>query len=164
VVLVDKNDNEVGVEEKILAHKKGLLHRAFSIFVFDNSKNLLIQKRSQSKYHSPGLWSNTCCSHPRPGEDLELAVHRRLKEEMGFDCELEEKFIFYYKVKFENDLFEHENDHIFVGNYQGEVFSNREEVEKYRWVSWDFLLNDIDKNPEIYTFWFKKIINRGGVL
>lgn len=164
VVLVDRDDNEIGVEEKILAHKKGLLHRSFSIFVFDDKNNLLIQKRSKNKYHSAGLWSNTCCSHPRPGEDLELAVHRRLREEMGFDCPLEKKFIFYYKIKFDNGLFEHENDHIFVGQYQGLVDSNELEVEDYKWVPFDFLLGDVKENPEIYTYWFREIINKGGVL
>jgi len=119
VVLVDENDNEIGVEEKINAHRKGLLHRAFSIFVFNSKNELLLQKRAADKYHSGGLWSNTCCSHPRPGENLKDAAHRRLQEEMGFDCSLREVFSFLYKKSFDNGLTEHELDHVFFGKFDG---------------------------------------------
>ncbi|GBD34035.1 Isopentenyl-diphosphate Delta-isomerase [bacterium HR34] len=158
IILVDENDNEIGFEEKLEVHKKGKLHRAFSIFVFNSKGELLIQKRAKNKYHSGGLWTNTCCSHPHPGENLEEAVHRRLKEEMGFDCNLKEIFSFIYKVKFENGLTENELDHVFIGVYDGEVKPNQNEVEDFKWVNINTLLKDIQFNEDKYTYWFKLIL------
>lgn len=115
VILVDKNDQPIGQGEKTAVHKAGQLHRAFSILIFNDKGKLLLQQRAKGKYHCPRLWSNTCCSHPRPGEDILVAAHRRLQEEMGFDCPLEDKFSFIYKVKFDNGLTEHEYDHVLIG-------------------------------------------------
>lgn len=154
VVLVDENDNEVGSGEKMQVHREGRLHRAFSIFVFNSQGKMLIHKRASSKYHSPGLWTNTCCSHPRPGEELEEAVHRRLQEEMGFDCELKEILHFVYKVKF-NGLSEHELDHVFVGRCDAEPKPDPQEVEEWKWIDVQELLKDIQENPDSYTYWFK---------
>ncbi len=154
IILVDENDNEVGFGEKMAVHKEGKLHRAFSIFVFNSKGQLLLQKRAKSKYHSGGLWTNTCCSHPRKGEKLLDAAHRRLKEEMGFDCELKELFGFVYKAKL-GDLYEHEYDHVLIGKYDGEVKPNPEEVEDFKWVDVEEIKNDIKQNPDDYTYWFK---------
>lgn len=155
VILVDENDNEIGTEEKISAHKKGLLHRAFSIFIFDSKGRMLIQKRKKDKYHSGGLWTNACCSHPRPGEDINEAVHRRLKEEMGFDTQLKEIFSFIYKATFDNGLTEYEYDHVFIGFYDGDVHPNPEEAEDYKWIEVEELTKDVAQHPEKYTVWFK---------
>jgi len=161
IILVDKEDNPMGFCEKMKAHKEGKLHRAFSIFIFNSEKDLLIQQRAKLKYHSGGLWSNTCCSHHRFGETLDEAIHRRLKEEMGFDCELKEIFSFIYKTEFKDiNLFEHELDHVYIGNYNGEIVVNFLEVEDYKWISKNALLKDIDLNSEKYTYWFKITINR----
>ncbi len=159
VILVDENDNEIGTEEKIKAHKDGKLHRAFSIFVFNSKGELLLQKRAKEKYHSGGLWSNTCCGHPRPDESLEAAAHRRLKEEMGFDCSLVhmELTCFIYKTKI-NNLFEHEYDHIFVGKFDKNPCHNQKEAEDYKWISPDDLGKDISLNPDKYTYWFRASI------
>ncbi|KYK38194.1 MAG: isopentenyl-diphosphate Delta-isomerase [Theionarchaea archaeon] len=159
VILVDENDKEIGFEEKMEAHKTGKLHRAFSIFVFNSKGELLLQRRAKDKYHSGGLWSNTCCSHPRVGETLEEAVHRRLKEEMGFDCELREAFHFIYKAKV-GDLTEHELDHVFIGRYNGEVNPNPDEVEEYKWVPVASLNKDMKVHTENYTEWFKIAFER----
>lgn len=159
VVLIDRNDNEIGVMEKQQAHVAGLLHRAFSVFVFNSAGELLIQQRAASKYHSPLLWANTCCSHPRKGESYLDAAHRRLREEMGFDCELEEKFHFIYKAKLGDRLFEHELDRVFAGTYNGPVNINKDEVENCRWVPWDELVEDVKNRPHKYTAWFKIIFN-----
>lgn len=160
ILLVDENDNVIGKEEKIKTHQEGKLHRAFSIFVFNSEGELLLQKRAKSKYHSGGLWSNTCCSHQRVGEILEKAAHRRLKEEMGFDCELKKIFSFTYKVKLNNDLFEHEHDHVFIGNFDGKPNPNSEEVDEWKWVDLKELKRDIQKNPDNYTYWLKMSINK----
>ncbi|MFA6422882.1 MAG: isopentenyl-diphosphate Delta-isomerase [Patescibacteria group bacterium] len=157
LILVNEQDEEVGTEVKLEVHEKGALHRAFSILVFDSSKKLIIQKRAEGKYHSGGLWANTCCSHPREGEKLDVAIHRRLKEEMGFDCQLEEKFSFIYEVKL-NDLKEHEFDHVFFGNYDGEIEPNPKEVSEIKRVSWSELSQDVEKNPDQYAYWFKIIV------
>jgi isopentenyl-diphosphate delta-isomerase len=154
VILVDENDKEIGTEFKIKAHREGRLHRAFSIFVFNSKGELLLQKRSAEKYHSGGLWSNTCCSHPRPGEKTLVAAHRRLKEEMGFDCGLKEVSTLRYKVEFENELTEYEFDHIFTGKYDGEININKSEVEEFKWIDPKILIMDIKKNPKNYTYWF----------
>ena len=159
VILVNKNNEEIGSEEKIEAHKKCLLHRALSIFVFNSKGQLMIQKRNKNKYHSGGLWTNTCCSHPRPGESIEDAVHRRLKFEMGFDCHLKEAFSFIYKKEFVN-LCEYEFDHVFIGNFDDDPVLNKDEVEDWKWIDIKELKKDIAENPENYSFWFKKIINK----
>ena len=155
VILVDEQDNEVGVMEKIEAHKKALLHRAFSIFVFNDAGQMMLQRRALSKYHSPGLWTNTCCSHPRPGEKLGKASSRRLEEEMGFSCEMQEVFSFIYKASFDHGLTEHELDHVFMGTYNKEPEINPEEVAEWKWISVKELLADIKDNPDNYTVWFK---------
>ena len=157
VVLVDQNDQKLGLMEKQQAHIAGLLHRAFSVFVFNSKGELMIQQRAASKYHSPTLWTNTCCSHPRDNETYEQAAHRRLEEEMGFDCELEYKFNFIYKAHLENDLIEHELDHVFIGTFDNEPKLNPDEVMAYRWVELDDLKKDMEKNPQNYTAWFKII-------
>lgn len=155
IILVDENDKEIGFAEKIEAHNKGLLHRAFSIFIFNSHNQLLLQKRNKEKYHSGGLWTNTCCSHPRYGEKLNDAIYRRLEEEMGFTCELNEIFSFSYQVNFENNLIENEYDHVFIGTFDGEIIPNENEVEAYKWVDIGEVKADIVNNPHLYTFWFK---------
>lgn len=157
VVLVDENDNKLGLMEKQQAHVAGLLHRAFSVFVFNSKGELMIQQRAASKYHSPTLWTNTCCSHPRENETYLEGAHRRLEEEMGFDCELEFKFSFIYKAHLDNNLTEHELDHVYIGIYNNEPNLNPDEVMAYRWVELDELKKDIEKNPQLYTAWFKII-------
>lgn len=160
VILVDENDNSVGTAEKMDAHKNPKLHRAFSIFIVNSKGELLIQKRAENKYHCPGLWSNTCCSHPRPGESLEKAAHRRLQEEMGFDTKMVKVFSFIYKAEFDNGLTEEEYDHIFFGKFDGEPNINSKEVADYKWISEDMLKKDIKKNPSMYTKWFKIAIEK----
>jgi len=155
VVLVDEKDTEIGVMEKMEAHEKGLLHRAFSVFTFNSKGELLLQKRASSKYHSGGLWTNTCCSHPREGESPIDAAHRRLMEEMGFDCSLNKAFDFIYKRALDNDLTEHELDHVFIGNFDGVPEMNPEEVEDYKYIGIEELIVDIEKSPQNYTEWFK---------
>jgi len=161
VILVDEKDNEIGTEEKIKAHQNGgKLHRAFSIFIFNSQGQMLIHKRAKTKYHSPGLWTNACCSHPKPGESLKEAVHRRLKEEMGFDCELEEVFNFIYKADVGNGLTEWEFDHVFIGRFDGEPKPSPEEVDEWKWMNIDELKKDIEQNPEKYTPWFRIAFER----
>ena len=156
VVLVDEQDKKIGVEEKIAAHKKGLLHRAFSIFIFNSRGQMLIQKRAAGKYHSAGLWSNTCCSHPRPDEPLEQAVQRRLQEEMGFTCPVKEVFSFVYKIKFDDcDLFEHELDHVLIGIFDGQPEPDPDEASDFKWVDLNELEKDVQEYPEQYAHWFK---------
>jgi len=160
ILTVDENDKVIGKEEKIKTHQLGKLHRAFSIFVFNSKGELLLQRRAKTKYHSGGLWTNTCCSHQRFDETLEKAIHRRLKEEMGFDCELKEIFSFIYKVKFDNDLFEHEYDHVFIGKFDGKPNPNPEEVDEWKWVDLEELKGDIRENPDNYTYWLKVSIDK----
>jgi isopentenyl-diphosphate delta-isomerase len=155
VVLVDENDHEVGIAEKMNAHIEPKLHRAFSIFIVNSKGELLIQQRALGKYHCPGLWANTCCSHPRPGEALEQAAHRRLQEEMGFDTDLERVFSFIYKAEFDNGLTEMEYDHVFVGKWDGQPKINLEEVAAYEWVPVNELTAKIEEEPGKYTAWFK---------
>ncbi len=155
VILVDENDKQIGTEEKLTAHQKGLLHRAFSIFIFNSKGKMLIHKRASSKYHSGGLWTNACCSHPRPGENLEDAAHRRLREELGMDCPLEWKTSFTYKVKFEKDnLFEYEYDHVLCGYTDATPEPNPNEIDEIAWVDVGDLFIDVKKNPSHYTYWF----------
>lgn len=160
ILLVDENDKEIGYGEKHEVHLKGLFHRAFSIFVFNAEKKLLLQKRERNKYHSPSLWTNTCCSHQRINEELKTSVHRRLKEEMGFDTELYEAFSFSYRAEFDNGLTENEFDHVFIGYYDGEVSPNPTEVEDYRFVDMKELEEDMQRYPESYTYWMKAAFPR----
>lgn len=143
--------------EKIEAHEKALLHRAFSVFVFNNKNELMLQQRAAEKYHSPLLWTNTCCSHQRDGESNIEAGKRRLQEEMGFSCELEEVFSFIYKAPFDNGLTEHEYDHVMIGRFNDEPIVNPEEVASYKWMPLEEVKNDIENHPEEYTAWFKII-------
>lgn len=158
VVLVDKNNQPIGVAEKLEAHQKGLLHRGFSVFIFNKAGELLIQRRNPAKYHSGGLWSNTVCSHPSPSESLRDAVHRRLKEEMGFDCKFKEIGCFQYRVEFDNGLIENEWDYVLTGQYDGEVKPNPEEVSEYKWIEMAELEEDIAKNSDKYTYWLNEIL------
>jgi isopentenyl-diphosphate delta-isomerase len=160
VILVDENDNELGLMEKMEAHEKGLLHRAFSVFVFNSNNELMLQQRAESKYHSGGLWTNTCCSHPREGELLEAAAHRRLMEEMGFDCELFHEFSFIYKAELDNGLTEHELDHVFFGFYNEMPTINKDEVSDWKFLSLNDIKSNMHNHPENYTEWFKIIFNR----
>ena len=155
IILVDKNDREIGTGEKMKVHQDGKLHRAFSIFIFNSKNEMLLQKRSKAKYHCGGLWTNTCCSHPRKGELLEEATHRILREEMGFDCELKEVGDFIYKAKFNNGLTEHEYDHVFTGKFDGAPNLNPEEADDYKWIDLEKLKNEIKKNSNDFTVWFK---------
>ncbi|NLN95271.1 MAG: isopentenyl-diphosphate Delta-isomerase [Bacteroidales bacterium] len=155
VILVDKDDTPIGVEEKLKAHELALLHRAFSVFIFNDKGELMLQRRALHKYHSPGLWTNTCCSHPRPGETTLEAAHRRLMEEMGFDCDLEWKLSFIYKAPFDNGLTEHEFDHVIFGYHNDDPVINTEEVAEWKWIDMKELFSDVKKYPENYTVWFK---------
>lgn len=159
VILVNEHDVAIGTMEKLEAHEKGLLHRAFSIFVFNSKNELLLQRRALTKYHSAGLWTNTCCSHPRPEEETIDAAHRRLKEEMGFDTELNFKTKFIYKTPFENGLTEHELDYVFVGYYNLQPNINTNEVESFRWTALQDLKQEIKSTPQNFTSWFKIAIN-----
>ena len=157
VILVDVNDEPIGLMEKIAAHEQALLHRAFSVFIFNDNNELMLQQRAASKYHSPLLWTNTCCSHQRPGETNVQAGKRRLQEEMGFEVELTELFHFIYKAPFDNGLTEHELDHVMIGKYNGVPDVNREEVESWKWIALEELKQDMFQHPENYTAWFKII-------
>lgn len=158
VILVDEQDAPVGVMEKMEAHQKGVLHRAFSIFIFNSKGEMLLQQRADHKYHSAGLWTNACCSHPRPQEETLAAAHRRLKEELGFDTELSKAFDFIYKTSFDNGLTEHEFDHVFTGVYDGEIHFNKEEVKAVEYKSVEGIKELIEKKPGMFTEWFKIII------
>ncbi len=160
VILVDKNDKKIGLMGKQEAHEKALLHRAFSVFVFNNKKELMLQQRAFGKYHSPGLWANTCCSHQRDGESSVDAGKRRLEEEMGFTTELKETTSFIYKAPFDNGLTEHELDHILVGRFEGEPVINLEEVADWKWMEMERVKTDIKANPSLYTEWFKIIFDK----
>jgi isopentenyl-diphosphate delta-isomerase len=160
VILVNQKDESIGLMPKMEAHEKGLLHRAFSVFIFNEKKELMIQQRALSKYHSPGLWTNTCCSHQREGESNIEAGKRRLQEEMGFTTELEDTISFIYKAPFDNGLTEHEFDHILVGNYNEEPQLNPEEAESWKWMELEDVAKDMVDNPSIYTEWFKIIFEK----
>ena len=155
VILVDEKDNQVGLMPKLEAHQKGLLHRAFSVFIFNSDYKLLLQKRASSKYHSGGLWTNTCCSHPRDGEDIIDAANRRLNEEMGIKTSLRKVFDFIYTAELDNNLIENEFDHVFYGVYDTDPILNKEEAEDYKWIEMETLKNDIEYNTDQYTVWFK---------
>ncbi|WP_458627384.1 isopentenyl-diphosphate Delta-isomerase [Winogradskyella sp. PC D3.3] len=160
VILVDENDNKIGLMPKLEAHEKALLHRAFSVFVFNDKNELMLQQRAMHKYHTPGLWTNTCCSHQRDGETNIEAGKRRLQEEMGFVTELQEKTAFIYKAPFDNGLTEHEYDHIMVGYFNGSPHINEDEVASWKWMSLDAVKVDIAENPQRYTAWFKIIFEK----
>ncbi len=160
VILVDINDNPIGTMPKMEAHEKALLHRAFSVFILNDKGELMLQQRAMHKYHSPGLWTNTCCSHQREGEENILAGKRRLKEEMGFSTPLEELFSFIYKAPFENGLTEHELDYILLGYFDGNPIINPNEVATWKWMSLEQITNSIKDNPQDFTVWFKIIFNR----
>ena len=160
VILVDKEDVQLGLMPKMEAHRKGVLHRAFSVFIFNSSRLLLMQKRSDQKYHSPGLWTNTCCSHQRDGESTKDAANRRLMEEMGLCVDMHEIFSFIYKANLKNSLIEHEYDHVLVGYTDLSPDINVNEVQDWKWVDLSFLEDDLGRNPNIYTEWFKIVFKR----
>jgi len=164
VVLVDIHDNPIGTMEKLEAHRAGVLHRAFSILLFNSKGELLLQKRSAYKYHSAGLWTNTCCSHPFPGESMEDATKRKLMQEMGIDLQTEFAYKFIYKATLADGLSEHELDHVYVGQFDGKPVTNREEVEDWKFVDLNFLKEDVQHNPLAYTAWFKLIVNHAELL
>lgn len=160
IILVDKNDQEIWWWEKLDVHEKWLLHRAFSLFVFNSKGELMLQQRDKWKYHSWWLWTNTCCSHPRIWEEIDEAIHRRLQEEMWFDCELVQKHTLIYKVKLDKWLTEHEYLHIFVWKYDDNPKLNSEEASDWKWIKMPDLMKDINDYPEKYTEWFKIIFNK----
>jgi len=164
VILVDEQDCEIGAAPKLEAHCCGWLHRAFSVFLFDRQKKLLVQRRAKNKYHSGGLWANSCCSHPRPGEETFAAAHRRLREELGVDCEFKELFTFIYKAELDKGLFEHEYDHILIGCFDVPLMLDCEEVMAWQWLSLDQLKDEIKNKPEQYASWLRlsleEVINR----
>ncbi len=154
VILVDEQDVLTGTMEKMEAHEKALLHRAFSVFVFNDREEMLLQQRAFEKYHSGGLWTNSCCSHPRPGEDTQAAAMRRLREEMGFETALTKIFDFVYKADFSNGLTEHEFDHVFVGHYDGKILPDSKEVHDFAFMSMPDIAEALRKTPERFTAWF----------
>lgn len=160
MILVDGNDNQIGLMSKMEAHEKAVLHRAFSVFVMNDAGEIMLQQRAADKYHSPLLWTNTCCSHQRDGESNIEAGKRRLMEEMGFETELKEVFSFTYKAPFDNGLTEHEFDHVMIGNYNGEPEINQDEVAAWKWMAPSEVKQDMQRCPERYTAWFKIIFDR----
>jgi len=160
VVLVDEQDKELGTMEKLRAHREGKLHRAISVFIFNSEKKLLLQKRAAGKYHSANLWTNTCCSHPRPGENPKDAATRRLQEEMGLNCELQSAFNFTYSVKFENNLTEHEFDHVFFGVSDEVPLPDPTEVSDYKYMAMEEIKKQLAQNNSQFTEWFKLIFER----
>ncbi len=155
VILVDENDEQIGTMEKMEVHQKALLHRAFSVFVFNEKGEILLHRRANKKYHSGGLWTNTCCSHPKPGEETLSAAQNRLQEEMGFNTILKKAFDFIYKAPFDNGLTEYEFDHVFVGTYDGVIVPNADEVSDYCYKSVEEIKNSLESHPQKYTEWFK---------
>lgn len=160
VILVDEDDVERGSAEKLRAHADGALHRAFSVLVFNRRGEILLQRRAAGKYHSGGLWSNTCCGHPRPGEETARAARRRLREEMGFECELVRLFGFRYRVELAGGLSEHEYDHVFAGRYDGAPLPDPAEVDAWRWTSLDAIRREVAEASERYTHWFPLLLER----
>ena len=154
VILVDEQDVETGTIEKMEAHRKALLHRAFSVFIFNSKGEMLLQRRAPGKYHSPGLWTNACCSHPRPGEETQAAARRRLEEELGFTTPLEKLFDFTYRSEFDNGLTEFEFDHVFVGRYEDVIHPNADEVSDYCYQSLDQIKEGLALRPDRFTSWF----------
>ena len=160
VILVNEKDEQIGLMPKLEAHEKALLHRAFSVFVFNKKNELMLQQRAAHKYHSPLLWANTCCSHQRDGETNIQAGKRRLQEEMGFVTDLENTVSFIYKAPFDNGLTEHEFDHVMIGNYEEAPVINLDEVAAWKWMPLEDVKNDMLERPEIYTEWFKIIFDK----
>lgn len=156
--MVNEQDEAIGTMEKMEAHQKGVLHRAFSVLIHQNGK-ILLQQRSLNKYHSSGLWTNTCCSHPRPDETLTNAGNRRLKEEMGIDCVVTPHFHFIYKAQLDGGLVEYELDYVLFGSYDGAVYPNPDEVMDYKWIHWNELAEDITEHPERYTAWLQILVS-----
>lgn len=160
VILVDLDDNAIGTMGKQEAHLEGAMHRAISVFVFDAEERLLLQQRAASKYHTPGLWTNTCCSHPAPGEDTYTAAHRRLAEEMGMKTDLDFAFSFAYRAAFDNGLIEHEWDHVFIGRSEKQPVLNADETQAFKWSSRQEISEEIATKPDAFTAWFKLIYER----
>lgn len=160
VILVDKNDSQLGTEEKLKAHKEGKLHRAFSVYIFNSKGEFLLQQRAFDKYHCGGMWTNTCCSHPRPGEPVFQAATRRLEEEMGIVTPLKKIFTTVYKAPFPNGLTEHEFLHVFTGTSDATPMINKKEAATYKWINVYELKQDMKQNPENYTYWFKLCFDR----
>lgn len=154
VILVNEQDEPIGVMEKMAAHEQALLHRAFSVFIFNSKGEMLLQQRAFDKYHSPGLWTNACCSHPNPGETTDAAAMRRLMEELGFSTPVKKAFHFTYKAPFDNGLTEYEFDHVYIGEYEGQLSPNPEEVSAFRFIDLPSLESDMKNNPSSYTAWF----------
>lgn len=159
VVLVNDHDEETGVMEKMEAHRTGSLHRAFSVLLFNSRGEMLLQKRAQTKYHSSGLWTNTCCSHPRPGESLEEATRRKLRQEMGIEANPRFAFKFQYKAPLDNQLIEYEIDHVFIGQFDGEPVLNEHEAEDWKFVDLHSLKQQIHTDPQQFTPWFRLILD-----
>ncbi|NJN41416.1 MAG: isopentenyl-diphosphate Delta-isomerase [Flammeovirgaceae bacterium] len=160
VILVDESDNELSTMPKLEAHEKGLLHRAFSILIFNSKGEILLQQRAETKYHSAGLWTNTCCSHPLPGETNKQAARRKLKQEMGIEVPLNFLYSFIYKTELENNLIEHEFDHVYIGKFNGNPVLNPEEAQDWRWESFNSVIADTKLNPDKYSYWFRLILDR----
>ncbi len=159
LILVDSQDAILGYGEKMTVHRHGWLHRAFSIVIFNDAGEMLLQQRASGKYHSAGLWANACCSHPLEGHDASTVIHERLAFEMGFDCPLTHAFAFIYRAEFGDvDLIEHEFDHVYVGTYNGEPRPNPDEVQAFRWVGMTELARDVREQPQIFTAWFKELL------
>jgi isopentenyl-diphosphate delta-isomerase len=154
VILVNEKDESIGVMEKMAAHQQAVLHRAFSIFIFNDKNEMLLQQRADEKYHSAGLWTNACCSHPKPGEAITSAAQRRLFEELGFTTPLTQSFSFIYKAEFDNGLSEHEYDHVFTGRYNGDINANYNEVKAWKFVSIEALKQELLTHPANFTAWF----------
>jgi isopentenyl-diphosphate delta-isomerase len=161
LILVDDADRDIGTGEKLDVHRRGLLHRAFSVIVWDRHGRLLLQKRAQTKYHSAGLWTNACCGHPRPGETAEAAAARRIDEEMGFTCPLEWLGVVRYRAAFDNGLTEHEIVHVFRGRYDGPIEPDASEVEAYEWRHPEAIRDDIAAGPERFSVWFRRYVAEG---
>jgi len=155
VILVNENDVPVGTMEKLVVHQKALLHRAFSIFIFNSKGEMLLQQRAKDKYHSASLWTNACCSHPEPGQDTLVAATKRLQEEMGFTTPLKKAFDFIYKAPFDNGLTEHELDHVFIGIHDNEIIACKKEVSDYCYISTNEIKTSLQSHPQKYTEWFK---------
>lgn len=160
VILVDENDRQTGICEKLEAHQKGLMHRAFSIFLFNNKGEFLLQQRADEKYHTPGLWSNTCCSHPRPDEEMEEALQRKLFQEMGIHAPVEKIFDFRYRADFENGLIENELDHVYFGEFNDVPKPNPAEIQAWKYSSFEEIKKEIAKDGSMFTPWFKLVLDR----
>lgn len=160
VILVDENDRETGICEKLEAHQKGLLHRAFSIFLFNKKGEYLLQQRADEKYHTPGLWSNTCCSHPRPDEKMEDALKRKLFQELGISAQVEKAFDFMYRAEFDNGLIENELDHVYFGEYSEKPNPNPEEVQAWKYISYEEIKAEMAQDEAKFTPWFKLVLDK----